>query len=75
VGCGVTPAHIVRRVTCESCGAADEELHSVRRMYVTPADWDTDGSEVTMPGTEKWCFACCTMYPHSPVGPPGPPRG
>ncbi len=68
-------AHIVGRVTCESCGAADDELHTVRRMYVTPADWDTDGSEVTMPDTEQWCFACCTMYPHAPSAPPGPPRG
>ena len=71
----MTPAHIVGRVTCESCGAADDELHTVRRMYVTPPDWDTDGSEVTMPDTEQWCFACCTMYPHVPVGPLGPPRG
>ncbi len=62
-------AHIVGPVTCESCGATDEELHPVRRMYVTPADWDTDGSEVTLPDTERWCFACCTMYPHAPVGP------
>jgi hypothetical protein len=54
-------------VTCESCGAFDDELHLVHRMYVTPADWDTDGSEVTLEGTELWCFACCTMYPHVPV--------
>jgi hypothetical protein len=60
-------------VTCESCGAADDELHDVRRMYVTPADWDTDGAEDAMPDTERWCFACCTMYPHAPVA--GPPRG
>jgi len=66
-------AHIVGWVTCESCGAADDELHPVRRMYVTPADWDTDGSEITMPDTERWCFACCTMYPHTPVGTPAPP--
>jgi hypothetical protein len=46
----------------------------VHRMYVTPADWDTDGSEVTMPGTEHWCFACCTMYPHAPADSPGPVR-
>jgi hypothetical protein len=44
-------------------------------VYVTPADWDVDGSEVTMPDTEHWCFACCTMYPHTPVGQSGPPRG
>ncbi len=68
-------AHIVGRVTCESCGAVDDELHTVHRMYVTPADWDTDGSSVTVPGTEQWCFACCTMYPHAPGGPPGPVRG
>ena len=66
--------NIVERMSCESCGAADDELHTVHRMYVTPADWDTDGSETTMPGIERWCFACCTMYPHAPAGPPGPAR-
>ena len=44
----------------------------MHRMYVTPADWDTTATEVTMAGTEHWCFACCTMYPHAPADSAGP---
>jgi hypothetical protein len=54
-------------MTCDSCGA-DDELFAVHRQYVTPADWDTPGSEVTLPAVERWCFACCTMYPHVTAG-------
>jgi hypothetical protein len=50
--------------TCESCGRDGEELHAVRRVYVTPADWDTPGSSRTLADVEHWCFACCTQYPH-----------
>ena len=65
-------ADMVGRVTCESCGAVGEELHLVHRMYVTPANGNTDGSEVTMPGTERVRFACCTMYPFTPCRLTGP---
>ncbi|MGH9135259.1 MAG: hypothetical protein ACRDZZ_15075 [Ilumatobacteraceae bacterium] len=61
-------------MTCESCGAHDEALDPVHRMYVTPADWDTAGTEVTMPGTEWWCFACRTMYPHASAAQPPTPE-
>ena len=54
-------------MTCESCGADDATLYAVRRMYVTPADWDTEGREVVLDDVEQWCFSCCTHYPHRPV--------
>ena len=53
--------------TCESCGSEESVLYAVHRQYVTPADWDTPGSERTLPDVERWCFACCTHYPHEPV--------
>jgi len=52
--------------TCESCGAHDT-VYAVHRMYVTPADWDTEGREITLPDVERWCYACCTHYPHQPT--------
>ena len=53
--------------TCESCGADDEVLYAVHRQYVTPAAWDTPAREVTLDDVERWCFPCCTHYPHVPV--------
>jgi hypothetical protein len=59
--------------TCESCGAAGEELTLVRRVYVTPESWDTDG-RVDVAGLEWWCFLCRTHYPHQdPDAPPDSP--
>jgi hypothetical protein len=52
---------------CHSCGREDEDLVTVRRVYVTPETWDTEGSSKTMPDVELWCFPCRTMYPHEPV--------
>lgn len=54
--------------TCESCGSSEEELHEVRRVYVTPADWDAEGREDVQPDTERWCYACVASFPHQPVG-------
>ena len=54
--------------TCESCGADDPVLYAVRRRYVTPESWDTPGSDRLMAEVEHWCYACCTHYPHEPVG-------
>jgi hypothetical protein len=54
-------------MTCDSCGADEPVLYGVHRMYVTPADWDTEAREITLPEVEQWCFACCTHYPHRPV--------
>jgi hypothetical protein len=49
--------------TCESCGRDDEVLTVVRRIWVTPAAWDTEGS--VKPGElEAWCATCVVHYPH-----------
>lgn len=55
--------------TCESCGITGEVLTIVRRVYVTPEDWDTEGKVEILDETEWWCFACTTHYPHQPVEP------
>jgi len=47
----------------ESCGTADDELVSVRRIYVTPEAWDTAGN-IEVADVEEWCFVCRTHYPH-----------
>lgn len=52
---------------CQSCGSVETVLWAVRRIYVTPADWDTEGAEHTDPDVERWCFACLASYPHEPV--------
>jgi hypothetical protein len=54
--------------TCDSCGAPGERLYAVHRRYVTPAEWDTPGRDVTLDETEHWCFSCCTHYPHEVAG-------
>lgn len=48
---------------CESCGAPADDLVHVRRVYVTPAAWDTE-EKVEMGDEEWWCFVCRTHYPH-----------
>ncbi len=51
---------------CESCG--DEgKVTEVRRVYVTPADWDTESKITPADDTEQWCDACVLHYPHQPV--------
>ena len=52
--------------TRESCGSV-EEVTTVRRVYVTPESWDTEGKVEPQPETEQWCFACTTHYPHQEV--------
>ncbi|MGI8663026.1 MAG: hypothetical protein ACR2LQ_07420 [Acidimicrobiales bacterium] len=54
--------------TCESCGRAGEELAEVHRVYVTPGAWDADARIEVVEGTERWCFACRTHYPHQLIG-------
>ncbi|MDZ7674692.1 MAG: hypothetical protein U5K30_06470 [Acidimicrobiales bacterium] len=48
---------------CDSCGA-EEEVTTVRRVYVTPESWDTEGKVEPQPGTEQWCYPCRSHYPH-----------
>jgi hypothetical protein len=50
--------------TCDSCGGADSELAEVRRVYVTPADWDREERMEVVAETEHWCWPCRTHYPH-----------
>jgi hypothetical protein len=52
---------------CESCGADADELHPVRRKYVTAGSWDQEPSERVLDDVERWCFACLTHYPHEPA--------
>ncbi len=49
---------------CESCGRDDEPLTHVRRIYVTPASWDTEGKSEPAADTEHWCDVCMAHYPH-----------
>ena len=58
-------SYIKRAMPAENPGSlTDEEVYAVHRQYVTPADWDTPGREVTLDAVERWCFSCCTHYPH-----------
>ena len=61
---GVSVDHVPVTSTCDSCGAEEHELHAVHRQYVTPAEWDTPGREVTLDEVERWCYSCLTHYPH-----------
>lgn len=62
-----------RTGTCESCGR-DEALVAVRRFYITPERWDTEG-KVEAGGDEWWCFVCRTHYPHQLLDDAGEPVG
>ena len=53
--------------TCDSCGGEATDLAEVRRVYVTPEAWDTEGKIEVQDETERWCFACRTHYPHQEV--------
>jgi hypothetical protein len=50
--------------TCDSCGDRVEDLTPVRRQYVTPAAWDTEGKVETVAEVEQWCVVCLLHYPH-----------
>jgi hypothetical protein len=54
-------------MTCQSCGAEVDELHDVRRVYVTVATSEQDPTERVVDEIERWCFACLTHYPHQPA--------
>jgi len=49
---------------CENCAREDDDLVTVRRVYVVPESWDTPGSSTTMSEVELWCFSCRSMYPY-----------
>jgi hypothetical protein len=48
---------------CENCAMDDDELVSVRRVYVVPASWDTPGSQTVVAEPELWCISCISQYP------------
>jgi hypothetical protein len=50
--------------SCDSCGRDDEPLTEVRRLYITPESWDTEGRVDAAPDTERWCVVCQSHYPH-----------
>jgi|688.fasta_scaffold214320_5 hypothetical protein len=49
------------RGECESCGTPDEIIYQVQREYMSI---EPGGQSTVLPDVEKWCFACCTHYPH-----------
>jgi hypothetical protein len=53
---------------CESCGRTGEHLTVVRRIWVTPEAWDTEG-RVEPGDLESWCATCIAHYPHQEVDP------
>jgi hypothetical protein len=69
--------------TCTSCGAVDDGLVSVRRVYLTVDDAGRVTGSETMADPEWWCQSCRSLYPHDQVsgdgdeggGPPQDPRG
>jgi hypothetical protein len=69
-----TPADAAPR-DCQSCGDVDVDLALVRRLWVTPEDWDTE-AKVSEGDLEWWCFVCRSHYPHQEANPaeaPNPP--
>lgn len=51
-------------MVCGSCGAPDDDLVEVHRVYL-----ETDGQgrvvgERVLPDVERWCLVCRTHYPH-----------
>ena len=55
------------RGTCDSCGAADETLSNVQRVYFADAP-DGSPTDRVDDEIEAWCPACVTTYPHTPAG-------
>lgn len=57
--------------TCESCGRPDDDLETVRRVYLTPtgatAPGDDDAEPTLDDHDERWCASCRSTYPHQPV--------
>ena len=53
--------------TCESCGAGDEALEPVRRVYLETDEDGTLRPLPTVPGVERWCPACRAVYPNEPA--------
>lgn len=52
---------------CESCGAEDEDLTEVKRVYLTPESWDTEANSRVADDSEQWCAVCMVHYPHQVI--------
>jgi hypothetical protein len=61
------PSTTPDRTACDSCGAPDDDLVAVHRVYVTPEAWDQEEKVDVVDDVERWCFPCRTMYPHQLV--------
>ena len=53
---------------CQSCGRDDEPLTEVRRIYITPASWESEEKRAPAAATERWCDICMAHYPHEVIG-------
>ncbi|HET9690664.1 MAG TPA: hypothetical protein VFP61_05900 [Acidimicrobiales bacterium] len=49
-------------MTCDNCGAHDDELSPVHRVYYQP-------TEHVLEETEHWCVPCMTQYPYEVAEP------
>jgi hypothetical protein len=52
---------------CENCGFVDEDLVTVRRIYVVPETWEHPASHTVVPEPELWCVSCVSQYPCEPA--------
>ena len=43
---------------------AEIEVVAVRRIYLTPEAWDTEGKVEDVEEVARLCFPCQTSYPH-----------
>jgi hypothetical protein len=58
---------------CENCARPDDDLATVQRIYLVPADPSTGAGAISgatevvrevLDDLERWCFSCRTQYPH-----------
>ena len=52
---------------CENCGAGEDDLVAVHRVYLEFDDEAVTGS-TTLAETEQWCRACRATYPNQQPG-------
>ena len=55
---------------CQNCARTDDDLVTVKRVYVVPETWDQPASVTTTDDIELWCYSCRTQYPHEEADPP-----
>jgi hypothetical protein len=51
--------------TCDSCGATDEHLTPVHRVYLST---EPTAADRVVDEIERWCIPCLTSYPHRTAG-------